>query len=104
MQALRVSFEAARTAVAVAESGDWHSWYADRLGWLFGPAVEQEFLETRARLIWTTGEPNVAVEQGRWRARFDDLLADRRERQQPLLELTSQARYALVGRFQQLSA
>jgi hypothetical protein len=104
MQALRVSFEAARTAVAVAESEEWHSWYADRLGWLFGPAVEQEFRETRARLVWATGEPNRPVEQGRWRARFDDLLADRPERQQPLDELTGQARYALVGRFQQLSA
>ena len=104
MQALRISFEAARTTVAVAESKDWDSWYADRLGWLFGPAVEQEFRETQARLLWADGEPNRPVEQGRWRARFDDLLADRPERRQPLMELTSQARYALVGRYQQLSA
>ena len=97
MQRMRVSFEAARTTAAVAESDELHSWYADQLGWIFGPAVEQEFGHSRHRLLWPpTGQPNPYVEAGLWRARFDDLLTDRPERAAPLLRLITQARHALL--------
>ncbi len=97
MQPLRVSFEAARTTAAIAESDDLHSWYADQLGWLFGPRVEAEFEQSRHRLLWPpTGEPAPNVESGLWRARFDDLLADRPERREPLLRLVTLARQALL--------
>jgi hypothetical protein len=104
MQALRVAFEAARTTVAVAASDDWHWWYGDQLGWLFGPATEQEFRETRVRLLWPAGDPDPHVEQGRWRARYECLLVDHPERREPLLTLVTQARYALIGQYRQAPA
>jgi hypothetical protein len=98
MQPMRVSFEAARTTAVVAASDELHSWFADQLGWLFGPAVESEFERSRSRLLWPpTGEPRPQVEAGLWRARFDDLLADRPDRGEPLLRLVRQARYALLA-------
>lgn len=102
MQVMRVAFEAARTTVAVSESDELHGWYADQLGWLFGPAVEQEFEHSRARLLWPIGEPNPNAEKGCWRVRFERLLDERPEREEPLLRLVAQARTALAAEFRGL--
>jgi len=95
MQTMRVAFEAAVTTVAVSESDELHGWFGDQLGWLFGPAVEQDFADSRARLLWPVREPNPHAEKGCWRARYERLLADRPERVAPLLRLIGQAREAL---------
>jgi hypothetical protein len=104
MQRLRLAFEASRTTVAMCESHEYAGWYADQLGWLFGPAVEQEFNESRARLMWGDAGPGYPVEQARWRARYGDLLEDRPERGEPLLTLITRAREALVPRLHGLPA
>ena len=99
MQTMRVAFEAARTTVAVCESDDLHGWFADQLGWLFGPGVEQDFQDSRVRLQWPTGEPNPNAEKGCWRVRYERLLDERPEREEALLRLVGQARTALAAQF-----
>jgi hypothetical protein len=96
MQAMRVAFEASIITVAASESDELHGWFANQLGWLFGPGVEQDFADSRARLLWPTGEPNPAAEKGCWRARYERLLGERPEREEPLRRLIGQARAALA--------
>jgi hypothetical protein len=97
MQTMRVAFEAAVTTVAVSESEDLHGWFADQLGWLFGPGVEQDFRDTRARLQWPTFQPNPDAEKGCWRVRYERLLGERPEREEALRGLIGQARTALAA-------
>jgi hypothetical protein len=96
MQTMRVAFEAARTTVAASESDELHGWFADQLGWIFGPEVEQDFNDSRARLLWPAFEPNPDAEKGCWRVRYERLLGERPEREEALLRLVTQARTALA--------
>ncbi len=102
MQPLRLAFEAARTTVTLCESSQYAGWFGDQLGWLFGPAVEQEFQESRARLLFPDGGNRPSVEQARWWARFRDLLEARPERGERLLTLVTQARQAMIEEYRSL--
>ncbi len=105
MQRLRLAFEASRTTVAVCGSSQYAGWFGDQLGWIFGPTVEQEFNESRARLLWPDDvSTRYSVEQARWRAFYTDLLDRRPDAGERLLALVTRAREVLLAQYRMLSA
>ena len=74
----RLAWDGARMVVAAIERGH-HGWIGELLGERLGPEYRRHVEDAWLRMSM---EPDRAlVEAGLWRARLDDLLAQRPERQ-----------------------
>jgi hypothetical protein len=91
----RVAWDGAMAFVGAAGYDDLYGWLDERLGDLLGEPARQALAETRARL-WYSRRPDVEqVENGRWRARLEDILGTDPAVSGPLCSLIHDTRLRL---------
>jgi hypothetical protein len=99
----RLAWDSARAFVALADTDREYFWLCARLRELLGAEYESALSDTRTRLLRRVRGNATGVEAGLWRARIEDLLAERPELSLALRYLVDDASaraaepYAAIG-------